>query len=307
MSQHGNKIDEMLAKCNLKGGWKADEPLAEYCTFRTGGPADVLVFPESVSEVCAVRKLAREQGLEVTLLGRGANLLISDQGIRGITLGTSHLTGWSHNAGLLTLAAGMDVSEAARIGRDNSFSCLEFLNAMPSTVGGAVWMNARCYGAEIASVVESVDILDEDNQLRTIGFEAKDWSYKLSPFQGKDWIIVAARFRTRPMASSMVEGVMTANEKDRTDKGHFRAPCAGSVFKNNHAFGAPSGVLIDRCGLKGLRCGKAVVSAWHANIIVNEGGALAADIRSLIDEVKARVYRQTGFLLEEEVLYSGQW
>ena len=307
MAQHRSKIGDLLAKCNLKGSWQADAPMSGYTTFQVGGPADFLVFPRSYEDVRLVRDLARKEGIELTILGRGANLLVADQGIRGITLAMSSLGGFNVDQGFFTVSAGTDVSEAARAGLDGGFSCLEFLNAMPSTVGGAVWMNARCYGWEIADVLSSVTVLDENNQRLIVPFTAQEWSYKKSPFQGRDWLILEASFRTRPATRKAVEEVMVANKADRTAKGHFRAPCAGSVFKNNHDFGAASGVLIDRCGLKGVRCGQAVVSDWHANIIINEGGALASDIRSLISVVKQQVHSQIGFLLEEEVIYCGDW
>jgi len=307
MAQHPSKIGNLLTKCNLKGTWQADAPMSGHTTFRVGGPADFLVFPRSFEDVQVVRELARNQGIPLTIVGRGANLLVADQGIRGITLAMSSLVGFQWKQSLLTVSAGTDVSDAARAGLEGGFSCLEFLNAMPSTVGGAIWMNARCYGWEIADVLSSVTVLDESNRTVIVPFAAKDWSYKKSPFQGRDWLILEASFRTSPATREAVEAVMVANEADRTAKGHFRAPCAGSVFKNNHAFGAASGVLIDRCGLKGLRCGKAVVSDWHANIIINEGGALASDIRQLINAVKQKVHSKMGFLLEEEVVYCGDW
>lgn len=300
-------VRDLLSKINLKGTWRADEPLADHTTFRVGGPADAMVFPATVDDVKAVRALARQENLPLFILGKGANLLVSDRGIRGLVLNLTTLAGWSHADGVLTAEAGLDVSAAAEAGRANGFSCLEFLNAMPSTVGGAVFMNARCYGAEVADVLVDATVLDEDNEQRVIPFRKDEWAYKVSPFQGKDWTIVRARFRAIPADPAEVGKVMETNAADRQAKGHFRLPCAGSVFKNNHDFGAPSGVLIDRVGLKGLRRGRALVSPWHANIIVNEGGATAADLRALIGEVKDRVEASLGFVLEEEVIYAGEW
>jgi UDP-N-acetylmuramate dehydrogenase len=299
-------IGKFLSKINLSGSYREDEPLAGHTTFRIGGPADAMVFPAAIADVKAIQLLCAQEHIPLTVLGRGANVLVSDRGIRGVTLNLTSLAAYSHSGGVLTTQAGLDVSAAAEAGRAGGFSCLEFLNAMPSTVGGAVYMNARCYGAEIADVF--LDAVVVDNGLeRTIPLVKEEWDYKVSPFQSQAGIIVQARFRTRPAAAAEVEAVMTANKADRESKGHFRLPCAGSVFKNNHAFGAPSGVLIDRVGLKGLRRGKAVVSDWHANIIVNEGGATATDLRALIGDVKERVAAATGFTLEEEVLYLGDW
>jgi UDP-N-acetylmuramate dehydrogenase len=299
-------IGKFLSKINLNGSYREDEPLAGHTTFRIGGPADAMVFPASVNDVKAIQLLCLQEDIPLLVLGRGANVLVSDKGVRGVTLNLTSLAGWRHSEGVLTTQAGLDVSAAAEAGLATGFSCLEFLNAMPSTVGGAVYMNARCYGAEIADVLIDAIVVDGGHE-RTVPFRREEWDYKVSPFQNGTGIIVEARFRTKPAGAAEVEAVMTANKADRESKGHFRLPCAGSVFKNNHAFGAPSGVLIDRVGLKGLRRGRAVVSDWHANIIVNEGGATAADLRALVGEVKDRVAAATGFTLEEEVLYVGDW
>lgn len=302
-----SNIGDLLSKINLTGSWRLDEPLADHTTFRVGGPADAMIFPGSFDDVRAIRALSRREGLPLFILGKGANILVADRGIRGLVVNLTSLVGWSHRDGIFCAQAGLDVSVAAETGRSQGFSCLEFLNAMPSTVGGAVFMNARCYGAEIADVLVDAKVLDEENEVRVVPFSPDQWAYKKSPFQNRDWIIVEARFRTVPAEPTAVEAVMRTNAADRTAKGHFRLPCAGSVFKNNRDFGAPSGVLIDSVGLKGLRHGRAAVSDWHANIVVNEGGARAADLRALISEVKEQVAKVTGFVLEEEVIFVGDW
>jgi len=281
--------------------------MARHTTFRIGGPADAMVFPATVDDVKAVRALALAEGLPLFTLGKGANLLVSDKGIRGLVVNLTSLSGWSWEGGVFRAQAGLEVSAAAEIGRSHGFSCLEFLNAMPSTLGGAVFMNARCYGAEIADVLVEAAVLDEHNRERIVPFQKAEWDYKISPFQNRDWVILEAAFRTSSADPLAVAATMRANAADREAKGHFRLPCAGSVFKNNHDFGAPSGVLIERAGLKGLRRGNAVVSDWHANIIVNEGGATASDLRALIGDVKDRVAQATGFVLEEEVVFAGEW
>ena len=281
--------------------------MANHTTFRIGGPADAMVFPATIKDVKAVRTLAKHEQIPVLTLGKGANILVADRGVRGLVINLTSLAGWSYETGIFRAQAGLDVSAAAEAGRSGGFSCLEFLNAMPSTVGGAVFMNARCYGAEIADVIVEARILDESNEERVIGYQKDDWAYKSSPFQTHDWVILEARFRTTPAEPAEVEKTMKTNSADREAKGHFKFPCAGSVFKNDHSFGDPSGVIIDRVGLKGLRRGQAVVSSWHANIIVNEGGATAADLRALVTEVKKRVVQATGFALEEEILYVGEW
>lgn len=297
----------MKTKINLAGEVRLNEPLALHTTFQTGGPADAMVFPADFSDVEKTVRYSRSANLPLFILGRGANLLVSDRGIRGITLNLTTLTGLALEGDLLTAQAGADVSQAAEFGAERNAGCLEFLYGMPSTVGGAVWMNARCYGSEVADVLEKTLVLTPALELKEIPFRREDWDYKISPFQKDGSLILQAWFRTQNLPREEIRKVMDRNKTDRETKGHFRLPCAGSVFKNNHAFGQPSGVLIDQAGLKGLRRGRAVVSDWHANIIVNEGGASSADIRALVTEVKEKLFHKTGFLLEEEILYAGEW
>jgi UDP-N-acetylmuramate dehydrogenase len=302
-----NNLGESLAKINLEGQVLPDEPLGPLTTFAVGGPADVLIYPASFEDVWRVRSFCQNEGIPLFVMGRGANLLIADKGIRGVTLNLTSLKNLRIETGLLVAQAGLDVSHAIDFCLERSLSSLEFLYGMPSTIGGAVWMNARCYGHEIADLFAYARVLNERQEVVEVPFARGDWDYKLSPFQRQDWIILEAAFRTQSKEPKEIQEVMEKNLADRTQKGHFRLPCAGSVFKNDRRWGEPSGVLIERCGLKGLRKGHAVVSDWHANIIVNEGGALASDLRSLIAEVRQRVFDQTGFLLEEEVIYAGDW
>lgn len=306
-----DKIDVIIKKINLRGRVEYQKPLAPLTTFQVGGPAEAFVTPADLQEAARIFQIARQEGLPFFALGRGANLLVSDKGIPGLVLNMAALNRTDllvqTGSAVLRCEAGADVSAAVEFAFDRGFSSLEFLNGMPSTIGGAVWMNARCYGAEIADVLIKVTCADADGKIFDVPFNPAEWDYKISPFQNQDWLILSADFKAKAASRTAIKAVMEANVQDRRAKGHFRAPCAGSVFKNNRAYGDPSGVIIDRCGLKGLQIGGARVSDWHANIIINTGTATAADIRNLTLEVKDRVLKQTGFLLEEEVLYAGAW
>ena len=179
---------------------------------------------------------------------------------------------------------------------------------MPGSIGGAVWMNARCYGREIADVLFETTIIDgvqpEPARLPALKTE---FGYKNSPFQGKNVIILCAAFHLIPGDKQAIHEQMDTHRSDRESKGHYRFPSAGSVFKNNPDFGKPSGQIIDELGLCGLNKGGAQVAPWHGNIIINTGGASAADIRSLVNEVAARVKTAAGFTLEPEILFIGSW
>ncbi|NNM66694.1 MAG: UDP-N-acetylmuramate dehydrogenase, partial [Spirochaetales bacterium] len=271
-----NNLGESLAKINLEGRVLPGEPLGPLTTFGVGGPADALVYPASFEDIRRVRIFCQKEGVPLFVMGRGANLLIADNGIRGVTLNLTSLNKLRIDGELLVAQAGLEVSQAIDFCSKKSLSSLEFLYGMPSSIGGAVWMNARCYGHEISDVFAHARVLNEHQEFAEIPFRDGEWDYKVSPFQKHDWIILEAGFRTETKVAKEILDVMSKNLEDRTQKGHFRLPCAGSIFKNDRRWGEPSGVLIERCGLKGLRKGRAVVSNWHANIIVNEGGALAS-------------------------------
>jgi UDP-N-acetylmuramate dehydrogenase len=299
-----------------------DEPMSEHTTFKVGGAADCWVRPEGEGlESFCIELLNRafEAGIPVFILGGGANIVVSDKGIRGIVLDMSSWSGesvWAICAekNELILKSGTSIDEAADIAAAAGLGGLEFLAGMPGTIGGAVWMNARCYGKEMADVLRWVEIVGkEQNEFIVKRFEIgqevilNSFSYKRSPFQEMDCVILSAAFKLNQGDKEKILIEMEKNRQDRQDKGHYLFPCAGSAFKNNHEFGKPSGQIIDELGLKGLQIGGAQVAPFHGNIVINTGNAAASDIRALLDEVAKRVKIATGFVLEPEILFVGQW
>jgi len=301
------RLRECAEKINITGEVRVDEPLAEHTTFRVGGPADILARPRSASDLVRLLRFAEQETIPWFVLGGGSNVLVSDRGIRGLVIDTGALLGESLEGRHLTVGVGLPVSTASAYAADHGLAGLDFIYAMPGSVGGAVWMNARCYDGEISEVLAAVDFVEPDGSLATYVPRAEDFGYKRSPFMDRASIMTAVTFRLDPGDRESLWVKMREHEADRTAKGHFAAPCAGSVFKNNRAFGAPSGVLIDRLGLRGFQIGGARVSDRHANIIVNTGDATASDIRAVIEHVQRRVEAELGLTLEREVLYVGDW
>jgi UDP-N-acetylmuramate dehydrogenase len=211
---------------------------------------------------------------------------------------------------LLPFRCGTSLDSAAGIAAEAGLSGLEFFAGMPGSIGGAVWMNARCYGRETADILAETEIVDysgiQPQYLRLTANKA-EFGYKKSPFQKGGILILSASFQLTPGDPQQIYALMDTHRKDREAKGHYRCPSAGSAFKNNQAFGKATGLIIDELGLRGLRKGAAQIAPWHGNIIVNPGGASAADIRALIDETAAKVKAATGFTLEPEVLFIGDW
>jgi len=301
------RLREWAGKINIRGELLVDEPLGPRTTFRVGGPADVLARPRSADDVAELLRVARSDGVPWFVLGGGSNMLVADRGIRGLVIDTTSLGGVSLSGHRLTAGAGTPISDASAYAADRDMAGLEFIYAMPGSVGGAVWMNARCYGGEIYDVLERVELVHADGSVGRYEPRPEDFGYKRSPFMEHASIMTSVSFRLTPGDARRLWESMRAHEADRRAKGHFEAPCAGSVFKNNRAFGRPSGALIDSLGMRGYTIGGAKVSDRHANIVVNTGGATASEIRAVIEHVQERVRAALGLSLEREVLFVGDW
>jgi UDP-N-acetylmuramate dehydrogenase len=307
-------MEKLSRETGFSGEYRFGEPLAFHTTFRVGGPADLWIRPDAACfPKCAgaLLVLAREEGIPVFVLGGGANLVVSDLGVRGVVLDTGAWTGWEFRGegrdAALTVRAGtvMDalVDAAAEWGRGG----LEFLAGMPGTIGGAVWMNARCLEKSISDRLTGTEIIDETGGRLIVPRKDGGFSYKKSPFQNRKAVILSAEFRVYEREAREIRREAEALRAARKANGHYRAPSAGSAFKNNRAFGKPTGRIIDELGLRGFSIGGAAAAPWHGNFIINTGNATAGDIRALIDAIAERVRAETGFVLEPEILFVGDW
>jgi len=300
-----------------------------HTTFRLGGPADIFLEPTTVESLLAAVRLFMDEGCPVSVVGGGSNLCVADRGIRGAVIALSALRDCSLRDDVTESGAPPIVRAGAGTLMDDlvewcacrSLAGLERFAGLPGTVGGAVFMNARCYERSVSDVffeAEVLDFGDEGCTIRNRAFDPSEWGYKRSPFQvrtGPDplvlgkgsAIVLSASFRLTRGDSALIRDEMASCVRDREEKGHFRYPSAGSMFKNNRDFGKPSGKIIDEAGLRGFSVGAARVAPWHGNIVINEGGASAGDVRRLVDEVRSRVLAATGFTLESEVVFAGDW
>ncbi len=300
-------VRQLIEKINISGTVRRDELMSLHTTYRIGGPADIYAEPLDEHELDELVAVAKECGQPYFILGGGSNILVSDRGIRGLVINLTHLRPIVLEKGICRVGAGMSMSDTVEYACLKGWKGLEPFYAMPGSTGGAVWMNARCYDVSISDVLAEVRVLEPGAGVRIVTPAGKDFDYKKSPFQSNHQIILEALFHLEPSDRKDLAGRMEEIRHDRTAKGHFIAPSAGSVFKNNRAFGQPSGVLIDSLGLRGYRIGHACVSPRHANFIINEGGATARDVRRIIDYVRQRVKDAYGFELEPEVMLVGRW
>ncbi|WGK68895.1 FAD-binding protein [Candidatus Haliotispira prima] len=320
-----------------------DISLAPFTTFAVGGNADLLLLPRHRRELLRALELCEQLELPLIVLGGGANVLVSDIGIRGVVLSLCGLQdiGWNSRDFLLEAEAGWDMSQISGYSVRQSAAGLHHFYGMPGSLGGAVYMNARCYEGEMSEIVRRVLCIPRQSvppareahadqggqaeqadkaesfyrpsELRWVELGLGDWHYKYSHFRPDSGhalagaLIVAVELRLREQSQSGLEREMHSFLEDRIVKGHFRAPCGGSFFKNDRAFGAPTGQIIDGLGLKGLRHGGAQLAPWHGNIIINAGRASAGEIWQLSCRIREEVRQRTGFELEPEVQRLGDW
>ena len=278
--------------------------LRDYTTWRVGGAADWLAEPTSERELLALLQWAGEQRLELRSIGAGSNLLVADAGLRGLTLCTRRLQGSRLDSvsGEVEALAGEPIPTLARKAARAGLAGLEWAVGIPGTVGGAVVMNAGAQGGCIADCLTAVRLLDPHRPGETIELPAQelDLAYRHSRLQGEPWVVLSARLRLcSGHDPAEVSQRTSSNLHSRTSSQPYQQPSCGSVFRNPEPHKA--GQLIEALGLKGLRIGAAEVSPVHANFIVNNGNASAAEIAALIALVQEKVHEAHGIALHTEV------
>ena len=303
-----DNLRNIFKKINMKGQLDFNEPMSLHTTYKTGGPADIFCTPADTEEFVLILEAAENSGISHFILGGGANILVSDHGFRGIVIDTGNLNSINIGSdGQLICGSGTIVDRAAEFALKAGLQGFDSFYGMPGTVGGAVWMNARCYGRSISDIIADVTYLDEGHQLQTIKAEDINFGYKKTPFQELDCVILEASFLLEPGNPEDIKSNMMMNKSDRENKGHYSGPSAGSVFKNNRSFGKPSGAIIDSLNLRGTTVGGAKISEHHANIFINQKDATSSDILALIRLTQKKVMEAYGFALEPEVQLIGKF
>ena len=280
------------------------ESMAKHTSFRVGGPADVLFLPGSSDEVAAALRICREEGAPVYVIGAGTNLIVADEGVRGVVIALGDGFSAVTRDGTHILAeAGAKLSRVSQEALAGGLTGLEFAAGIPGSVGGGAAMNAGAYGGEISHCLEWVDILLEDGSVERLGNADMGFDYRTSLPLREGGIVLRARFALEPGDAAEIGAAMREYNRRRREKQPLEYPSAGSTFKRPK--GLFAGALIEEAGCKGLTVGGAQVSEKHAGFIINRGGATAADILALIAEVRRRVYERSGVLLEREVRLLG--
>lgn len=284
---------------------RRNELMSKYTTFRVGGPAALMALPKG-EEVRKVIEIAFQCNVKPFFLGNGSNLLVSDDGYEGfvVKLSGGYAEGEVY-ANELMVGGAMLLSQAANLALQHGLTGLEWAAGIPGTVGGAVTMNAGAYGGEMAQLLHQVHVLGYDGRFEVVSNKECDFSYRHSAFSDGQRLILEAVFLLTPGDPATIKAQMAELAEKRRSKQPLEYPSAGSTFKRPAPLpdGTPvyAAALIDQCGCKGLTVGGAQVSEKHAGFIINRGGATCADILALVEEVKKRVFDQTGITLELEV------
>ena len=282
-------------------------PLSCISTFRTGGPADTVVFPRSRWEAVRCVRNAVQYGIRYIVIGNGSNVLFDDAGYRGAVICTSGLSEISFSRdGIVTAECGVPLTALSSRAAEAGLSGLEFAYGIPGFVGGAVFMNAGAYGGSISDVLSGSDYYDaESDTVVHIAAEEHGFGYRKSVYsENPGRLILGAEFILTRDDPDAVRGRCSANMESRRTKQPLEFPSAGSVFKRPE--GHFAGKLIEDSGLKGTSVGGAEVSRKHAGFIINRGGATSSDVLELISLIQEKVRRDTGIELECEVRYIGE-
>ena len=280
------------------------EPMSEHTTFEVGGPADLYVIPEDFEEVRDVLRACDEAGVERFVLGRGSDLLVSDEGYRGVVVAVADgLVGVSGDGTEMTYPAGGGPREASEMACELGLSGLEFACGIPGSVGGACFMNAGAYGGSMADVLKCVRVVSPDGGFDTIDADDLELGYRRSRVASDGLVVLAATFDLQRGDPEKIRSTMDDLMRQREEKQPLDLPSAGSTFKRPE--GHFAGKLIMDAGLQGYQVGGAAVSKKHAGFVVNVGGATAADVRAVIGHVQDEVERQFGVRLEPEVRFLG--
>ena len=277
------------------------EPLSKHTSFKIGGLAEIFAKPSSTEEVCKIINFCNENEIPLLPLGKGSNVLVSDEGIGGVVMyfGSDFSKIKLLDDETIYCEAGTSLAALCNFALENELTGLEFAYGIPGSVGGAVFMNAGAYGGEIKDVIVFAEHVDKNGNTGKFTGDELDMSYRHSAYSAKEFFITAAAFKLQKGDKAEIKAKMDDLLGRRFDKQPMDKPSAGSTFKRPE--GAFASALIDQCGLKGYRVGGVEVSTKHAGFVVNIGGGTCSDVLQLIKDVQEKVMADTGFFLEPEV------
>lgn len=281
-----------------------DEPMGRHTTYRTGGPAEVYVYPKTTEDWSFVLKLAQTENIPLRIIGFGSNILVGSRGIGGITCSTKRMNQTAVKDSRITAEAGAALDKVCESAVLAGLAGMEKLSGIPGSIGGAVYMNAGAFGQETFDCLEYVEAIDFDG--RPAMLLKKDLPHSYRHVEGiEDYIVLSAGFSLEKKDFAPLMEARNSVLHKRIEKQPLEFPSAGSVFKR--PVGDYASRLIDEAGLRGLSIGGAKVSEKHAGFIVNFNHATPEDIKNLMDEIKRQVHQKSGIELELEQILWGEF
>lgn len=301
MFNTNNLINDIRKKIDEKD-ILINEPMSKHTTFRIGGNADIFIKADTIEKIIYILKLSKDNNIPLFVIGNGSNILVKDEGIRGIVLKIE-----LNDVNIIeeddkikvTVGSGVKLAQLAQILLKNSIKGFEFASGIPGTIGGAVRMNAGAYGTEMKDIVYKTTFLDYDGNLHTILNNEHNFEYRNSRFSKEKSIILETVLFLEKGNSKEIKEKMEEYSIQRREKQPIGVPNAGSTFKRGNDF--ITAKLIDECGLKGYQIGGAQVSKIHAGFIVNTGNATSSDVINLVNYIKEKVYERFNKEIQLEI------
>ena len=301
--QFYRKLTEVLQEEQIK----KKEPMLNHTSLHIGGEADYLVTPLSTDEVRAVISVCKQENMPYYIMGNGSNLLVSDQGYRGliIKLGEEFSAIWVKDDNIVTAQAGVLLAKLANVVADHGLTGFEFASGIPGTLGGAVTMNAGAYDGEMKQCLVGARVMDEQGNLLKLSLEEMKLGYRSSILQMQNYILLEADIKLYPGDEQKIRQKMNDLNTQRREKQPLEQYSAGSTFKRPQGYFA--GKLIHDAGLRGYQVGGAAVSEKHCGFVINKDHATAEDFLAIINDVIRIVEEKYGVRLEPEVKILGDF
>ena len=297
------KIVQLLEKKIDTSKIKTEEPMSKHTTFKVGGNAEIFVKIDEIQDLEYVLQIIKQENIPMYVIGNGSNILVKDNGIRGIVL-SIEFDNIEIKENEVIAGAGVKLIALSYKCAKCGLTGLEFASGIPGTIGGAVRMNAGAYGNEMSNVIVETVYMDMEGNIHTISNKEHDFSYRKSIFSKNKNIILQTKLKLEKGDENEIKSKMDELKKSRDEKQPLEFFSAGSTFKRGEDF--ITSKLIDEAGLKGYRVGDAEVSTKHAGFIINKGNAKAKDILDVIEYVKTKVKEKFGKDIELEIEIIGE-
>ena len=290
-----DEIEKVISKDKIY----INEPMSKHTSFKIGGPAEIFIKVNEIKDLQSVLKISKENNIPITVIGNGSNVLVSDEGIKGIVVKIEFEKIEIEENEILKVGSGVKLAFLAQKCLKEELEGFEFASGIPGTIGGAIRMNAGAHGSEMKDIVKKITCMTRDGKIQVISNEEAKFEYRNSIFSQNDYIILEAEIQLRKGNPEEIRSKMDEYATYRKEKQPIEYPSAGSTFKRGNDF--ITAKLIDECGLKGYQIGGAQVSEKHAGFIINKGNATAEDVKQLMKYVEEQVYNKFGKKIEPEI------